>query len=216
MDIPSVLISREAHREHWWHSNSDHNAMFFRTESFVKPKNFTGLLLNAPHNIYFSMKSTENYVLRLVVHHFVRSLLWIERHFIALFLVTTINFSFSGASYRWLYILMNPFSACDDPHPISHLEWLKVAKILNHTTSNLVFAPALYRSWFVSLASVLEMQQAKHRTDCLWRVKDCYLRGIAKLFLFRALGFSVDSWEINHLTSHHFQPWWARWITIAC
>lgn len=110
VDIPSVLISREAHRENLQGDTATVTITqrFFRMpKSFVKPKNFTVLLLNAPHNIYFffsispwnPLRTTRTCCSPLRSKSFVD---WKALH--CFFLVTTINCSFSGQASRLSWI----------------------------------------------------------------------------------------------------------------
>ena len=159
-------LSRGQGKPTGWHSNSDHNAEFLlEAKILCEAKELRCFFfLNVPHNVFFSMR---NYwkLLRLVVHHFVRSLLWIERHWIALSVVTTINFSFSGASYRWLYIRYQEYLfSLQWPSPNVTFGMAQGGQDFKpcHTTSDLAFSPALYRWWFVSLASAMKCNKKRN------------------------------------------------------
>ena len=153
VDIPSVLISREAHRENL----QGGTATVTTTQSFFGCQNplwsqrtslffcWTAHTICSIKSIFFflhfSMKSTENYSDTQTSCSPLRSKSFVDWKGLHCFFFGHNHQLFFGASFTFI---MNPFSACDDPHPISHLEWLKVAKILNHTTSDLAFSPALF------------------------------------------------------------------------
>ena len=218
VDIPSVLISREAHRENLQGDTATVTITqrFFRMpKSFVKPKNFTVLLLNAPQQyifffLHFSMKSTENYSDLLFTTSFE---VFCGLKGIALF------FFWSQPSTVLFQGKLHVYH-----ESLFSLRWPSPNFTFGMAQGGQDFKPynkrspilASFVSWFVSLANAMKCKKQSTKHIICEESRDWHLRGIAKFFFFRALGFSVDSWEINHLTSRHFQPWWARWTMIAC
>ena len=101
------------------------------------------------------------------------------------------TFLFQGQAIGgYTSVIKNTYSACNDPHPTSPLEWLKVAKILNH-----VIQQATSHSHQLCTVGDLSVWQVPwNATRSETQKHNCeesrdWPRGIATFFLF-ALGFS--------------------------
>ena len=184
-------LSRGQGKPTGWHSNSDHNAEFLLEAKILCEAKELRCFFSMSHTMYFSpWETTENCSDLLFTTSFevfcgLKGIgllcLWSQPS----------TFLFQGQAIGgYTSVIKNPYSACDDPHPTSPLEWLKVAKILNH-----VIQQAISHSHQLCTVGDLSVWQVPwNATRSETQKHNCeesrdWPRGIATFFLF-ALGFS--------------------------